>query len=202
MKDDKKDILEQKDKGISKARGALAMLFRTILYDLDITGPEWEVLMQRVLDDPRGPAPRNSKDRSSLKGNLNKALKGDRMSWKTFQKALRLLGPNRLRLEAHLEWPKGTTTVHHIKQHVGGFRPEDFVDVDGAKKGKFSVQTAPASIRLQHSHKSPGTVDASDPVSDIEAAMAQIARDYGSKPKAVPNVRKPSSFRQPPITRD
>ena len=123
------DILAQEDKGIHAARGVLARLFRTILYERGIDGPRWEVLMQRVLDDPRSPAPRNSKDRSSLKGNLNKAFRAPRMTWKTFEKAMRLLSPESMTFEVHLKWFNGETTIHNVTQDLGGFRPEDYADI-------------------------------------------------------------------------
>lgn len=123
-----KDILHQEDKGVRTARGVLSRLFRTILFEQGIDGPRWEMLMQRILDDPRNPAPRNSKDRSSLKGNLNKALKAPRMTWKTFEKALRLLAPESVRFEVHLKWFNGKTTIHNVTQELGGFRVEDYLE--------------------------------------------------------------------------
>lgn len=192
MKQDNKDILEQKDKGISKSRGVLSKLFRTILYDIGISGPEWENLMQRVLDDPRGPAPRNSKDRSSLKGNLNKALKGPRMSWKTFQKALRLLAPVSARLEIHLTWQKGVVTVHHVTQPIGGFQADDYVE-DGKKAVKGPRPQPPASIRLHAQQLKEAAADSQtqDPHRDIAAAFAEIEHMYRGKTRAQPNERRP-----------
>lgn len=180
MKDEKKDILDQRDKGISQARGALAKLFRTILYDLQIGGPEWEVLMQRVLDDPRGPAPRNSKDRSSLKGNLNKALKGDRMSWKKFMEALRLLGPAKAKIEVHLIWPKGKTTIHDVITEVGGFRDEDYANnlAESERDQRHTVNASTGAVP-----QTPVVWDPSDPKAAIHEAMQAIQKMCATKPK-------------------
>lgn len=123
----KKDIIETPDKGVSAAKGVLAKLFRTILRDLDIRGPEWEKKITQALDDPAGSMPKNSKDRSTLKGNLNKMLKADRLTWKNFQKGLRLLAPKFVKFEVHLTWPNGKTTVHTVSQQLGNFTQEDLV---------------------------------------------------------------------------
>jgi len=187
MKEEKKDILEQPDWGVGTARGALAKLFRTILKDLKIGGPEWERHMQRALDDPRGPAPRNSKDRSTLKGNWNKALKADRMSWKTFQQALRLLSPVSARFEVQLTWLKGTTTIHYINQEIGGFRQEDFNDEDIDQYSALSDQVTAQLI--------PKADEPMEMLPDIKATFQQIERFLKPKQTAAANVRRPQYLR-------
>ncbi len=130
MKETKVDILDLPDFGARDARGVLAKLFRVVMKNIGFNHTRWEVQMQRVLDDPRNPVPRNSKDRSSFKGNLNKALKSDRMTWKVFEKALRFLGPRSIRFEIHCTWANGKTSIHGFNQELGGFREEDYLFVN------------------------------------------------------------------------
>ena len=112
---------------VSKGRDVPSRLFRLILAQEGIEGNSWESLMDRLLNDPRNPLPRNSKDRSSQKGNLNKALRADRMTWKTFEKGLRFLGVRKARIVAELTWPNQKTTCHYIDKYLGTFNKEDFL---------------------------------------------------------------------------
>ncbi len=114
MADPNRNILTEKDKGVPEARGVLAFLFRKILFDMNISPGRWSQMMNDYLDDPWNQVPRNSKDRSSIRGNLNKELFRTRMTWKVFEKGLRFLGPLSIRFEIHLRWPAGRTSVHHV----------------------------------------------------------------------------------------
>ncbi len=149
MKETKVDILDQPDYGVREARGVLAKLFRTVMKNIGFTNTRWEVQMQRVLDDPRNPVPRNSKDRSSFKGNLNKALKGDRMTWKVFEKALRFLGPRSIRFEIHCTWGNGETSIHGFNQDLGGFRVEDYMLDEESQTGQIGTSAEAARARME-----------------------------------------------------
>lgn len=102
-----------------EARGVLAFLFRAVIHDRNIKMLEWNRKMNNFLDDPRNSIPRNGKDRSSARGNLNKELHRTRMTWKVFEKALRFLGPIRVRFEVHLTWANRETSVHHVEIPMG-----------------------------------------------------------------------------------
>lgn len=114
------------DMEVSKGRDVPSRLFRIILSREEIGGTVWEILMDRLLNDPRNPMPRNSKDRSSQKGNLNKALKAENMTWKTFEKGLRFLGVKKARISVDLTWPNHKTTSHYVDRYLGSFTSEDF----------------------------------------------------------------------------
>lgn len=106
------DFLNDPYKGVKNAKGVLAKLFRQALVDLNITTPLWNVKMNRYLNDPRNRIPSHSKDRSSARGNLNKELRRETMTWKVFRKALMFLGPVRATFIVRLEWPNRQTTEH------------------------------------------------------------------------------------------
>lgn len=90
-RDDEQDLLNDPDKRVREARGVLTVLWRQLLFVLSIDGWRWDKLMRKYLADPRNGIQNNSRDRSSARGNLNKELKKDDMSWRVFLKALRFL---------------------------------------------------------------------------------------------------------------
>lgn len=73
--------------------------------------------MIKYLDDPRNGIPRDLK--SSARGNLNKELVRDKITWKVFRKALRFLGPSFIRFEIHFEWADGTKSIHGVDLNAG-----------------------------------------------------------------------------------
>lgn len=107
-------ILTSPDKGVAKAEDELTKLSRLIMQDTNVTLGRWSSLMDRFLDDPYNHVPQNTKDRSSMRGNLNKEFKRPTMSWKVFLKFLRFLGPVKIRFEVHLVWSNKRTTIHGL----------------------------------------------------------------------------------------
>lgn len=95
-REDDQDLLNDPDKRVGEARGVLSALFRQLLVLRDIDGWLWDRLMRNFLADPRNGIQNNSRDRSSARGNLNKELKRDDMTWRVFLKALYFLDPVRV----------------------------------------------------------------------------------------------------------
>jgi hypothetical protein len=125
----KREILSEKDKGVGTARNALARLFRQILRDLDIDPNRWHRLMVRYLMDPRNKIPANGKDKSSARGNLNKELRRDRMTWKVFNdKAIPFLNPVEVEFEVRMTWANGRKTVHRVVMDRGAFMTDQETD--------------------------------------------------------------------------
>ena len=123
MHDDHRDMLNEADKGISEAKNVLSRLWRQIVYDLGISPYRWGALMIRYLDDPTNKVPKNGKDRSSVRGNLNKELRRDKMTWKVFFKGLKFLSPLRIRFEVHLSWPGKPDTIHSVTIPIAEINP-------------------------------------------------------------------------------
>lgn len=123
-------MLQSPDKEVSKAKGILARLFRQILEDADINYYRWDMLMEQYLDNPRNRVPTNTKERSSARGNLNKELRRESMTWKVFDKALRFLGPTKVRFEVHLTWRSKKTTVHGINVQLGQDDDGESLNID------------------------------------------------------------------------
>lgn len=107
----------------------LARLFRRIVVDLDYDDvSNWNYLMGMYIADRRNAIPRNKRDQASAKGNLQKELLKDEMSWNVFVKGLKFLNLKgyELYLVAHHE--DGSKTTHQLEPFGLGTRlisPED-----------------------------------------------------------------------------
>lgn len=109
-----KEVVVDTDKQISRSRNPLAKMYRTILLDLAINHSSIDHYLNQYLDDPRLRIPKNSKDRSSERGNLLKQLGKDSLSWKIFTKGLRLLRPKHIKFTIEFTNQRGETTSHSI----------------------------------------------------------------------------------------
>ena len=87
---DKRKILEDPNKRTDEVVNAPAFMFRMLLNKLSIGTREYDAHMKTYLDRVS-----TSKDPITLasdRGNLNKALLADKISWKTFMKGIEMLG--------------------------------------------------------------------------------------------------------------
>ncbi|MDH2154268.1 hypothetical protein [Stenotrophomonas sp. GD03657] len=123
----RKSLLESNDKGISSAKNPLALLFRQVLRDLKMQPYRWNQLMDRFLTNPRNGIPDSSRDRASARGNLNKELFKDKLTFGTLFRGLALLDPRKVRFELHCTWTNGKTTIHGVdvltRRHTVGNGP-------------------------------------------------------------------------------
>lgn len=100
-------------------RGALAKLWRKILFDLEINSTQWHKLMSDYVSDTRNGIPNTASDRTSMRGNLTKEFSRAEMSWKVFCKAMRFLQPVRVRFIVQFEWFGNKITEHDIQVRLG-----------------------------------------------------------------------------------
>ncbi len=106
---DDQDMLNTDDKRVGEARGHLSKIFRQFLVALDIDGWKWDRFMRIYLTNPRNGIPNNSRDRSSARGNLNKELKRDDMTWRVFMKAMEFLDPVKVTFTVTATFKNGRT---------------------------------------------------------------------------------------------
>lgn len=102
------DLLNDPNKRVGEARGVLCTLWRQLMVARDVDGWRWDKYMRAFLMDPRNGIQDNSRDRSSARGNLNKELKRDDMTWRVFLKALNFLAPWRVVFSVKVYWKDGT----------------------------------------------------------------------------------------------
>lgn len=108
-------LLSSPDKGISQTHGPngiLARLFRTILFDENITPFRYMDLMDAFISEGQSGVPVNRVDLTSWRGNLTKELGKDQMSWKVFCKALRFLQVWKVEFRVTAYWRSGKVTEH------------------------------------------------------------------------------------------
>lgn len=109
-----KEVVYDSDKQVGNARNALAKLFRTILLERRITHQNVDHYLQRYLNDPNNYISKNSKDRSSERGNLLKQLGKDTITWKIFIKGLKLLRPRQVKFIIEFTGQDGDKTIHSV----------------------------------------------------------------------------------------
>lgn len=117
-----KEIVSDSDKQVTKSRNPLAKLYRKILLERNVNHSSIDHYLNQYLDDPRMGIPRNSKDRSSERGNLLKQLGKSSISWKIFVKGLRLLRPKHIKLIVEFTDQRGETSIHYVD--IEGFDDE------------------------------------------------------------------------------
>lgn len=126
-----------------KPKDELTFLFRNIIRDkIPMKGNIlmfWQSLMEYYLNDTTNGVPTNGKDRSSARGNMNKALRSGTMSWKIFKIGLKFLKARSVRFQVIIDWgPDKEATVHHITTAI---LSDDSLGVSSMAK-KFIIPTA------------------------------------------------------------
>lgn len=90
----------------------LASMFRKILHELSINPIRWNHLMNTYLLDPKNGIKRNNKDQSSARGNLQKELLKEKMTWKVFCKGIRFLNIMKFEIIIRAHHSNGKVTEH------------------------------------------------------------------------------------------
>lgn len=104
-------LLSLPDKGRMKAVGELTRLWRDILAERQIGPLHWGKLMVDHINKSHGRSKTHSKQRSTERGNLNRQLAQNNLSWRMFRRAIRFLNPKKSWVEFHTEWDEGPNTV-------------------------------------------------------------------------------------------
>jgi hypothetical protein len=100
----------------------LASMFRSMIESLGINHNRQHHLMNMWLNDPKNGIPRNIKDQSSARGNLQKELFKTKMSWKVFCKGLRFLNIVRFELVIRAHHSGGKITEHTKAVNLGNMQ--------------------------------------------------------------------------------
>lgn len=122
-----KDVFEKGIVGIHETQDVLAKLFRMLLWTTDIHYTQWVLLLNKwvALSQP----PHTDKAIRHTCGNLSKALKEPKISWKMFLKALAILEIDKMDMTLTFHRGKKTTTlelsVEHIKERVLAMDKDD-----------------------------------------------------------------------------
>lgn len=105
--DSVKELLSDPNKGLYRSQGVLCYLFRHVLLWRKVNQFRWNRLQAIYFEKPH-----NAKNPD--RGNLNKALIQDDLTWGSFKKAIDFLNPISARLTLNLTWGSGLTSTYTI----------------------------------------------------------------------------------------
>lgn len=98
------ELLNETDQGKGPVPGILTAMFRKILIERNIGPAAWDRLMIRYMDDPRLEALGDTRERASLRSNMNSALTNNDMTTRTFLRGLSFLRPEKIAFSVTLEY--------------------------------------------------------------------------------------------------
>lgn len=102
-------LLEEDDKGVSSANGALSKILRTFWKDLGFRHEQIGVLMEKWLEDPANEYDQEPTKLNNSRGNLRKDHERDDLTWKLFTRNLRVMYPLEVRFLIRLRLKNGST---------------------------------------------------------------------------------------------
>lgn len=111
MSKDQRKMMDDKRKLVHESANPVTLLFRLILEEIDLGAGEWNRKLTMFLNSHLSRVPKNAKDIGQERNNFNRAISRRAMTWKTFQKAIQIMGPLRYRITIDMEWRKGPITT-------------------------------------------------------------------------------------------
>jgi hypothetical protein len=84
-----KQILEHDTKEVSKAKGVLSRLLRVLMFEWGINPKAYNSYMTKWLTNPANGVYKDSNERSTVRGNINKEFARPNISWSVIMKAFR-----------------------------------------------------------------------------------------------------------------
>lgn len=86
-------MMNDGDKLIKEAGNPLTNLFRRVLKELHVETQAWNRRLTTFLQSPLSRVPKNAKDIGQERNNFNRAIAKRCITFKTFQKAIQIMGP-------------------------------------------------------------------------------------------------------------
>jgi len=76
-------------------------------------------MLGAYLEDPKNGIPQNKKEKTSARGNIIKEINKPFITWKTFVKALRIIGVEKFKLTVTIIYTDNTESKHEIITDLG-----------------------------------------------------------------------------------
>ncbi len=76
-------------------------------------------MLGAYLEDPKNGIPQNKKEKTSARGNITKEIGKPSITWKTFIKALRIIGVEKFKIRITIIYRDNTETSHEIMTDLG-----------------------------------------------------------------------------------
>lgn len=115
-------MLNDPSKKVGESNNILARLFRTVIFDLNISHEQLSRNIGNYLNRQQSSVARSVKEQTRERGNLVKELAQDALTWKNFIKGLQVLNPVSAEIKLTLKWGRGHETEHKV--HIA-VRPSD-----------------------------------------------------------------------------
>jgi hypothetical protein len=141
-----------KDKLVKEADNPLTKLFRLILVEVDMGPDRWNRRLTLFLKSRLSRVRKTAKDIGQERNNFNRAIAKREITWKTFQKAVQILGPLEYSMDATLILRDGRkikvssgriqnpyTEIDSVQAMIGGkmTSDQDIIDYDDDEDGQY-----------------------------------------------------------------
>lgn len=100
-------MLGSMDKWENKSQNILTKIFRRCMVISNVDVAKWNNKMLKFLNNPRNRVPKDPRTRSSVRGNLSKAILKNKMTWMSLEKGIRLLDPHKAFVTLYYEQSPG-----------------------------------------------------------------------------------------------
>lgn len=127
-------MLSAPDKRINEAEDDLTYLWRSILRSRRINEQGFNDGLNAWLTRNISAGNIEPSKRSSIRGNVIRALSETTMTWKTFQRGLSILRVEAVRLQVDCHFPFGVVDKHEIYSDSRSFDDYEGTDDDSGKK--------------------------------------------------------------------
>lgn len=109
MSKEQREMMDSEDKLVGESGNPLTYLFRMVLgiKELKVNSSNWNARLTRFLNSPWSRVPKNSKDIGQERNNFNRAIAKAEVTFRTFQKAIQILGPVRYSMSIRMEMRGG-----------------------------------------------------------------------------------------------
>lgn len=154
MSREQRRMMDAKDKLVSQSDNPLTKLFRKILEERQIGTVIWNRRLTNYLKSAFSRVPKNAKDIGQERNNFNRAISRSKMTWKTFQKAVQVIGPIRYRITIDMEWRGGTKTSVDT-----GFIDNPLAEIDNLTNRKTVHDIDPTFADGDHDERGPSIID-------------------------------------------
>lgn len=135
MSKDLNRILASDDKKVKEATNELALLYRQMLADLNITTLTWYPMVVQYFKSRYSRTRKNAVDIGQDRNNFNRALAKPRISWANFMQFLKILRPVKIEIIIRLHWKDETYTDHTLP-----------IENQYAQLGETDIRTQPPEI--------------------------------------------------------
>lgn len=118
-------MMSARDKLVGEARNPLTKLFRLLLSELQVSPESWNNRLTLFLNSRLSRVRKTAKDIGQERNNFNRAIAKNEITWKTFQKAVMIMGPAKYCMDIRLILRDG----REVKVSTG-FLENEFAKLD------------------------------------------------------------------------